>query len=221
MTRWLRWAWPAAILIAWLGLTIAGIDPREALVRPLATLEGSRTVAIGLLVAYLVRAVLLLPATLLALLCGIALGIVWGSLVAIVGSTVSALLAYVLAHRLGSIPPIDPEDVEERSRTVLGRMAVRLQDDPFSTMLIARLALLPGDVVNLVAGASRVPWRAFVAATALGGGPGILAAVLAGASLDPGAEPGTASIDVRALVASVVLAGVTALVALWLRRRRA
>jgi uncharacterized membrane protein YdjX (TVP38/TMEM64 family) len=217
--RWVALAWPLAIVAAWGLLALVGVDPRSALAGPLAALDGSPWFAAGLLAAYLARAVVLLPATLLTVLAGFALGPAWGVAVATAGATASALLAYALARRTRTASGTQPRPAEGRVRRSLAGLGTRLREDAFAATLIARLALLPGDVVNVVAGASRVPWRPFAAATALGGAPGLVAAVLAGASLEGSLDAGAVQVDPRALAASALLALVTAGGAAWARRR--
>ncbi len=219
MRRWVALAWPLAIVAAWGVVALSGADPRSVLARPLTALDGSPWFAAGLLAAYLARALVLLPATLLTVLAGIVLGPAWGVAVATAGATGSALLAYALARRTRSSSAHDSPPATGRLRRSLAGLGVRLREDAFTATLIARLALLPGDVVNVVAGASRVPWRPFAAATALGGSPGLVAAVLAGASLEGTVTPGGAPIDARLLVGSLLLAAAAAGVAAWLRRR--
>lgn len=214
-------AWPLAVVAIWAALVVSGTDPRAALAGPLEATRGSPWFALALLAAYLVRAVVLLPATLLTVLAGVVLGPVWGTLLAAVGATASALVAYALARgarRHGREPGAGGNGHGALHRR-LGRLGQRLREDAFAATLIARLAFLPGDVVNVVAGTSRVPWRPFAAATALGGAPGLVAAVLAGASLEHSSEAGSVSVDPWVLAASVALAVTTAVTASWARRR--
>jgi uncharacterized membrane protein YdjX (TVP38/TMEM64 family) len=87
-------------------------------------------------------------------------------------------------------------------------------------VLVARLMMLPGDLVSAAAGAVRVRWGPFLAATALGGVPGLAVGVLAGASLE-GTESFSWSavrVDAATLVAA---AGAFALAwgLAWLLRR--
>ena len=219
MRRWVVLAWPLAIVAAWGVVALSGSDPRGVLARPLAALDGSPWFAAGLLAAYLARALVLLAATLLTVLAGFALGPAWGVVVATTGATASALLAYALARRTRTAAGHEPQVAGGRARRSLAGLGTRLREDAFWATLIARLALLPGDIVNVVAGASRVPWRPFAAATALGGAPGLVAVVLAGASLEGSLDAGAIQVDPRALAASAVLALVTAGVAAWARRR--
>jgi uncharacterized membrane protein YdjX (TVP38/TMEM64 family) len=216
--RWIWLAWPVAIVAAWAIVVASGGDPRSALAGPLAALDGSPWFALALIAAYLARAVVLLPSTLLTVLAGFALGPAWGVAVATLGATASALLAYGLASRARSAPA-DADVAPGRVGRSLAGLGERLRQDAFVATLVARLALLPGDAVNLAAGAARVPWRPFALATALGGAPGLVAAVLAGASLEGAVEPGAAAIDPRPLVGSLVLAALAAAAAAWARRR--
>lgn len=214
MTRGLRWIWPSVVVIAWIVLIVRGVDPRSVLAGPASALQGSAWFAAGLIAAFLARAVVLLPSTLLTVLAGFALGPVWGSLLALVGATASGLLAYGLAR--GSTPARKAPAARTRGRLDVWRE--RLRRDAFRSTLIARLALLPGDLVNIAAGTARVPWRPFAVATLIGGTPGMIAAVLAGAALQGAFEPEAVRIGWGPLAGSLVLALLTVTGSVWARR---
>lgn len=216
MNRGLRWLWPAVIAVAWIVLAVRGVDPRAALAGPASALQDSPWFAVGLLGAFLARAVVLLPSTLLTVLAGFALGPVVGGVVALLGATGSGLLAYGLAR--GVAPASRVAGVARRR----GRLAVwreRLRRDAFRSTLIARLALVPGDLVNIAAGTARVPWRPFALATLIGGAPGLFAAVLAGASLQGAFDPEAVRIGWGPLAGSFALALLTFVASGWARRR--
>jgi Uncharacterized conserved protein len=101
----------------------------------------------------------------------------------------------------------------------LARWAQQLRERAFEAILFARLASLPGDAVNVMAGASRTPFVPFLAATALGGSPGLLAVVLAGASVEGAFRLDAASFRPGLLLASLALAGLSIFIARWARRR--
>lgn len=245
MIRIGRWLWPAAIVIAWIVLVARGIDPRSALAGPASALQDSPWIAVALIGAFLARAVVLLPATLLTVLAGLSLGPAWGSVVALVGATASALLAYGLARGVATptrrsaaaaretanrarptgnptgpaTDPARPDAWPAGPRERLGAWRERFRRDAFRTTLIARLALVPGDLVNVSAGTAQVPWRPFALATLIGGTPGLIAAVFAGASLQGAFEPDAVRIGWGPLVGSLALALITVTVSVWARRR--
>lgn len=130
------------------------------------------------LAIYTFRPLLLFSATVITVLAGALygpLGIVW----VIVGSNLSATVAYGVGHFLG-------QGILDRpgAESVIQRFAVRLRQNSFETVLVMRFLFLPYDLVNYLAGFLRIGWRPFIVATALGSLPGSVSFVLFGASIE-------------------------------------
>ncbi len=221
--------WAAVVVAAWVVVLATGADPREVGGDALRRVSGGGWAVPALMIAYALRGVVLFPATALALFAGYALGPVLGALVAWLGVLLSASIAYGLARVTGpgrTAPPRrvvgvageDGEDGEAAEATGAG-WRDRLQRNAFEAILIARLAAVPGDVVNLVAGASRTPFVPFVAATAAGGAPGLLAVVWAGASLEGVFELRQVSVRPELIAASLAMAVLAIGLSRWMRRR--
>lgn len=204
--------WAVLLALAWGGAWWSGLGPAGASAGGLEALATGRWVVPGLLAAYLVRGVLLFPSTVLTLFAGWALGPWLGAVVAWAGVLGSAGVAYALARFVRG----DPTDRPAGGR--LARWRASLHRNAFRATLFARLASLPGDAVNVVAGAARAPFGPFVAATALGGAPGLLAVVWAGAALEGTFAWRDAQVDARWFLASgaMLLVG---LGASWVARR--
>lgn len=205
-------AWAALVVAVWWALARAEGGPAAELARWLAALVRPGVGVPVLAAAFVVRPLLLVPVTVLAAFAGWWLGFGWGFALAWVAVTVSAAVPYAVARALrGAAARRGPPPTGWR-----GAFA----RDPFRSVLVARLMMLPGDLVSAAAGMVRVPWGSFLAATALGGVPGLGVAVLAGASLeDTDAFAWDAvTVDVRVLVAAA--AGYAATLALaWALRR--
>ena len=220
--------WAAVVVAAWVAVLATGADPREVGGDALRRVSGGGWAVPALLVAYALRAVVLFPATALALFAGYALGPFVGALVAWVGVLLSASVAYGLARVAGprraatATPRRDADAADaagEAAHDAETGWRARLRRNAFEAILIARLAAVPGDVVNLVAGASRAPVGPFVAATALGGAPGLLAVVWAGASLEGVFEVRQVSLRPELIAASLAMAAVAVGLSRWIRRR--
>jgi len=224
--------WAAVVVAAWVAVLATGADPREVGGDALRRVSGGGWAVPALLVAYALRAVVLFPATALALFAGYALGPFVGALVAWVGVLLSASVAYGLARvagprRAATATPRRDADAADAAGEAAHEAAhdaetgwrARLRRNAFEAILIARLAAVPGDVVNLVAGASRAPVGPFVAATALGGAPGLLAVVWAGASLEGVFEVRQVSVRPELIAASLAMAVLAVGLSRWVRRR--
>lgn len=220
--RWIVILWLVALAAIWAVLVSRGDGPAATVAALLAALDDSRWAFLALVIAYGVRSLVFLPMTVLTVFAGFLLGPWWGGLVALLGGVGSAATSYGLARwARGGLANRRRAAAEDGGGGFLTRgRLVALRERPFETVLTARLVAVPGDVVNVLAGAWRVPLAPFAAATALGGLPGVLAGVFAGASIE-GAFRWTGlevrpSLVVASLTMLVVSLGLSALV-----RRRA
>lgn len=131
---------------------------------------------------YTLRPLAFFSAIVVTLLGGAIWGPLWGTLYVVIGSNMSATLAYAFGRAFGQ--GMLPEGQQGASGNAISRYAERLRANAFSTVLVMRLIYLPYDLVNYLAGFLRVPYRAYILASILGSLPGTLTFVLAGASLN-------------------------------------
>lgn len=160
-----------------------------------------------LLAIYLIRPLLLLPITLLTVFAGFLYGAFWGTVYAMLATLASCAVAYLFGRFLRS-------DKVELQREWLNR----LRERSFETVLISRLIFLPGDLVNYASGFLKISLTAFLLATAMGGLPGLLVGVLAGASLETFSMNGL-RLNPWYIVASLVMLLVSVVLSWWLRKR--
>lgn len=99
----------------------------------------------------------------------------------VIGSNISAMLAYFIGRYFGQGLIKDGRD---NQTSVVQRYADRLRRNSFETVMIMRFIFLPYDLVNYLCGFLRINWRPFLLATALGSIPGTIAFVAFGASVD-------------------------------------
>jgi uncharacterized membrane protein YdjX (TVP38/TMEM64 family) len=167
------------------------------LVEALAAFDAHPAAPGLLLVAFALRPLTLLPVTVLTAFAGFLLGPVGGFLLALAAVTLTSLVPYAIARAARRGEP----------------------GGSFLAVAAARLAMLPGDAVSAVAGVVRVPLTTFLAATALGGAPGVLVGVLAGAGVGEAFEVGSVVPDMRLILGSAAILVLSLLVAWRLRRR--
>jgi uncharacterized membrane protein YdjX (TVP38/TMEM64 family) len=209
--RWHKYVifalWLLLLLALWLYTRERGKTPVGLLRMGLEGLRGEPLAPLYLLGIYLVRPLFLLPISLLTVTMGVLFGPVLGLLYATIASLLSTTVAYFLGRWFGS-------DVPPNASTTFRR---RLEAFPFETVLLCRFLAIPGDLVNYLSGYLKISYRAFLLATAIGGLPGLLIGVLAGASLD---TTRTAfKLDGRYLLASAALLVLSLLLSWWVRTR--
>ncbi len=170
---------------------------------------------------YLARPIVLFPASVLTVVGGVLFGPVAGVIIVIVAANGSATIAYLVGRLLGHTPgDRDDHEGDQAATTLISRWSTKMRDNSFVTVLVMRFLFLPYDLVNYAAGALRIRYVPFIAATALGSLPGTISFVLLGASLDR-VDQGLGGIDPIALIFSVIIFVASLVVARLLKRRQA
>lgn len=162
---------------------------------------------------YVLRPIVLFPASVLTILAGLAFGLFWGVVLTIVASNLSTAASYAVGRYFASPALID------RLSGPLGTAIQRAIDRPFETTLIMRLLALPFDAVGYVAGFAKLRFAPFIAGSAIGTVVGTIAFVGFGASIES-LDEGTPSINPWLIVLSVVLTLGGIVVARVLRSRQ-
>ena len=123
---------------------------------------------LALVALYSVRPLLLLPITPLWLASGFIFG--WpGALLSMFGTSAGAAIGFYLSRRLGR------EFVERRFKVAVCRWTLEHPADSLRTVMSLQLMpFMPHDVINGVAGVSRMPYRSFFLGSLLGTLPIIL-----------------------------------------------
>jgi uncharacterized membrane protein YdjX (TVP38/TMEM64 family) len=199
--------WLILLIIFWVYLQQSHQSVTEILASWLESLSKSPYSIVLLLGIYLVRPLLLLPVTLLTVFSGFLYGALWGTVYAMLATLLSSSLAYFIGQFLSG-------DKIRLQKVWMNR----LRDYSFETVLTSRLIFLPGDLVNYACGFLKISFTAFLLATALGGLPGLLVGVLAGASLETFSAKGF-SLNPWYIIVSLVLLIGSLLVSRLLRQR--
>lgn len=134
---------------------------------------GTAVVVAGLLAADLF---LPIPSSLVMVLSGAAFGVVWGSLVALVGSIGGEWLGFELARRYGrrASARIVGDDEIDHLRRVFARHGV-------VAVIVTRALPVVMETMSLVAGLSHMRRRAFLVASLIGTTPIVVVYAYAGA----------------------------------------
>ena len=219
MTGILRWlsryrgwligfTWLLILAGFWFVSAQRGNTPVEQVVVILQGLQASPYAWLWLLLIYTVRPLTFIPVTILTVFAGFLYGAVTGIILSAFAATFTAGLTYLLAMVM-----------TRRREPAPGGLEQRLLDNSFEAVLTSRLMSVPGDLLNYFAGALRVNFISFLLGTFLGGLPGVVMGVLAGASITGAFSFDGVSIRWEFLVASAVLLVAALLTSRWLRQR--
>lgn len=182
----------------WLVLYLSGWNGPEELQSAVraAGWAGAAVFVVG----YAVLVLLPTPASVLTILGGALFGLWWGVVLAWAGALLGAIGGFLIGRRLGR-PAVD--------RLLAGRLAhvdAVLSDHGFVAVVAVRLVpVFPYAPLNYAAGLLGVRVRDYVAGTAVGIVPVVIAYVAVGAS---GADPRQIAIGVGGLVVLALLGGV-------------
>jgi uncharacterized membrane protein YdjX (TVP38/TMEM64 family) len=170
---------------------------------------------------YLIRPLVLFPASVITIMGGVLFGPWVGIPIVIVAANTSAMIAFGIGRLLGRVPGSDPREQEPKGGTrtsFVERWSARLRDNSFETVFVMRLLFLPYDLVSYLCGALRIKWSPFLLATALGSIPGTISFVLFGASLER-IDRGLGGVNPFAIVAGVAIFFVSTLLSRIVKRR--
>ncbi|MFY3744224.1 VTT domain-containing protein [Anaeromyxobacter sp. Red801] len=210
----------AAVLLVAAVAALATLAPAPATRALEALRQSAPAAAAALAAAYVAGGPLMIPAPLLHLAAGFALGPVSGTLLAVPASTAGACAAFAAgrwlvrgrAARLAARSP------------ALAGLDAALGASGFRVVLLLRLApLAPFTVLNYLLGATPVPLRAFALASLLGSAPGLIVSVYVG-SLAADAAALRATLDAGrggagALILPALGTGAVLLAISWVLRR--
>ncbi|MFK7918426.1 MAG: TVP38/TMEM64 family protein [Ilumatobacter sp.] len=194
------------------------LSTTEAGQRFIDTVDAAWWGILAYLGVYLVRPIVLFPASILTIMGGVLFGPVVGVIVVVVAANTSAMIAFGVGRLLGKAPGSDG-DGDDTGESFVARWSNRLRENSFETVFVMRLLFLPYDLVNYVCGALRIKWTSFLLATALGSLPGTISFVLLGASLER-IDQGLDGINPLAIVASVIIFLASIAISRVLRKRQ-
>jgi uncharacterized membrane protein YdjX (TVP38/TMEM64 family) len=163
-------------------------------------------------VVYIISAPIPFLAPVISAVGGLLFGTLWGLLLVMASATVSSLIPFYLARKLGRDwveEQVKGKRLDEFLERSEGKKAF-----PF-IMLMRLIPVLPWEVQNYAAGLTRVPVLTYLAATAVGIIPGSFSLVFLGAAAsDPTSWEFVAAIAFKIVVALVPV------IVIYIRHRR-
>ena len=211
------WLQRGVIVTIWIAAIIGwrwfqgreGLSTIETAQRLVDEIDGVWWGLLAYALAYLLRPLLLFPATVITIAAGVLFGPVVGVLIVIVAANASAMLAYGIGRLLAGEGQADEAQADDAPSAadqagLIARWGEQMRTNSFESVFIMRLLFLPYDLVNYASGALRIRWTSFLLATALGTLPGTIAFVLLGASVER-LDEGLGGINPWTIVASVAI----------------
>jgi uncharacterized membrane protein YdjX (TVP38/TMEM64 family) len=166
------------------------------------------------ILVYLLRPLIVFPASLLTILGGSIFGLGWGFVVVLIAGTLSAALPYVVGRWFSR-----GGESQTKTHPRIQSFLDLLRRTPFQAVLIMRLIYLPYDAVSLLVGSLRIGFLPFIAATALGNTAGTLSFVGIGASIEGDLASGDLSLNPTILLFSGLILILSIVLSRMLKRR--
>ncbi|MDX1376337.1 MAG: VTT domain-containing protein, partial [Burkholderiales bacterium] len=162
-----------ALAAAWRWGPLADVLDRDLLAQAAAWAEASPAAPLWVLAAYVVASLSALPITLLIVATALVFGPLAAFVYALGGALAGAVLGFGLGHVLGR------DAVRRLAGARVNALSQRLAQRGLIAVVAVRVVpVAPFTVVNVVAGASHIRLRDFVAGTLLGMAPGTAAVSL-------------------------------------------
>lgn len=134
---------------------------------------------LGMMVIYVVRPFLLIPASFLTILSGMLFGPLWGVLVTMIGENIAANISFYVAR-------IFKKDIDYTPPKTLQRANKLITQNSLLSVIILRVMWIPFDLVSYGLGASSVSWKNYSIGTFLGIIPGMLSIIFVGSGVQMG-----------------------------------
>lgn len=158
---------------------------------------------------YVIGGIVVFPVVILITLTALTFGPVLGCCYSLIGLFANASVLYAIGHRMGH------KTIQQLSGTRTYHLSQQFSRHSWLTMATLRfLPLAPFTVISLIAGASHITYRKYIAGTLLGISPSLAIMTLAGNQLQRTiCDPGSQNLIIAILGGTVLL-----LVALWLKQ---
>ena len=132
-------------------------------------IRGNSISFLGVLGAYVVGGLIMVPITLLVGVTAMVYSPTWGALYALSGCLLNAWATYLIGSRLGK------QTIRKLAGQRLNRLSRQMAKQGILTVAIIRnIPLAPFTIVNMIAGASHIRLKDYLLGTAIGMLPGIL-----------------------------------------------
>ncbi len=190
--------WLLSIVAYWYYLKANSKTPMSLFIDVLRWLKSNPLGAVAFCGAYILRPMILIPASVLAIAAGHCFGFTFGLALTLFSAALAGVTYYGVGRMFGG----------PQSESVSGRTAAwssALVKNPWQSTAMMRLAMLPYDPCSFLCGAKRVPFKQFVSATIIGSAPASFSLVLFGSGIKGEFNGQQTNIDWRPQVVALVV----------------
>ena len=184
----------------------------DKLVSLIQSLRASSLAPLMVIMAYVIGGIVVFPVLILIPLTALVFGPLLGCCYSLIGLFANASVLYAIGHYTGY------KTVQQLSGTRIHHLSQQCSRHSFLTMATLRfLPVAPFTVISLIAGASHIRYRKYIAGTLLGISPSLAILTLVGNQLGRTIDAsGSQNLIVVILGSSILL-----LLALWLKQLKA
>jgi phosphatidylserine/phosphatidylglycerophosphate/cardiolipin synthase-like enzyme/uncharacterized membrane protein YdjX (TVP38/TMEM64 family) len=199
-----------ALAAAWRWTPLSEWINSENLAAWARAIRGNSISFLGVLGAYVVGGLIMVPITLLVGVTAMVFSPTWGALYALCGCLLNALATYLIGSRLGK------QTIRKLAGQRLNRLSRQMAKQGILTVAIIRnIPVAPFTIVNMIAGASHIRLKDYLIGTAIGMLPGILViTVFADRLLHTIQNPDWINALIAAVLATVIIFG-----SWWIKKR--
>jgi uncharacterized membrane protein YdjX (TVP38/TMEM64 family) len=212
--KWLVAGWLLALGLLWLLAWLNHASLLKLWRHGVAFMAYSPYGPLIFLAAYAFSPLLLFSTTVLSISAGFLFGPFAGVLLTLLGSNLTASIAYLIGCGLGQRAFKTPDP------TLARRWLERLRRSGFMAVLMMHLLYLPFELIAYLAGFARLRYGTFLLATVLGSLPGAFSFVLFGSSLQALTLQARPHLRPWTLAASLLIFACSLLGSWYLRRQR-
>jgi phosphatidylserine/phosphatidylglycerophosphate/cardiolipin synthase-like enzyme/uncharacterized membrane protein YdjX (TVP38/TMEM64 family) len=201
-----------ALAAAWRWTPLSEYINSENLAAWAHEIRGNPLSFLGVMGAYVVGGLIMVPITLLIGVTAMVYSPVWGAFYAMSGCLLNALTIYLVGSRLGK------QSVRKLAGRKLNHLSRQMAKQGILTVAIVRnIPVAPFTIVNMLAGASHIKLKDYLVGTAIGMLPGILViTIFADRLLHTIQKPGWINALIAAAIAAVMIFG-----SWWTKKRLA
>ena len=184
----------------------------DKLVSLIQSLRASSLAPLMVIMAYVIGGIVVFPVLILIPLTALVFGPLLGCGYSLIGLFANASVLYAIGHYTGY------KTVQQLAGTRIHHLSQQCSRHSFLTMATLRfLPVAPFTVISLIAGASHIRYRKYIAGTLLGISPSLAILTLVGNQLGRTIDaPGSQNLIVVIIGSSILL-----LLALWLKQLKA